>query len=148
MVSVNDQKFQVESITVASKYIDEINQLSKKTAIELRNQSDSNSLKLFLELIENLQLFIEFMGVTYDFYQKHYPSFENLKEEMKTVHMNLLSLLKGMVSSQEKNDIVMLCDLIEYELVDNLTRWKISIIPELKGLARPSKSPSSLVQEI
>jgi hypothetical protein len=41
-----------------------------------------------------------------------------------------------LLSAKEKNDNIMLCDLLEYELIDNLTQWKIKILPELKKLKR------------
>jgi hypothetical protein len=34
----------------------------------------------------------------------------------------------------EKSDNIMLIDLIEYELRDSLTQWKIRVLPKLKSL--------------
>jgi hypothetical protein len=45
-----------------------------------------------------------------------------------------LSVIKALLPAKEKNDVVMLCDLLEYELIDNLTQWKIKVLPELKKL--------------
>jgi hypothetical protein len=51
---------------------------------------------------------------------------------IKQSHLHLLFVLKAMNQSQLKNDFVALEDLIKYELKDNLTQWKIDLIPQLK----------------
>ncbi len=50
------------------------------------------------------------------------------------VKIHLLSILKAIQSASLSNDKVMLADLLEYELQDNLTQWKISAIPLLKQM--------------
>jgi hypothetical protein len=54
--------------------------------------------------------------------------------EIKNSHIHLLFIMKGMNSAQLKQDIVALEDLIKYELKDNLTQWKIDLIPQTKKL--------------
>ena len=49
--------------------------------------------------------------------------------EIKQSHIHLLFVLKGINQAQQKHDSVVLEDLIKYELKDNLTQWKIDIIP-------------------
>lgn len=41
---------------------------------------------------------------------------------------NFLSLFKGLQNAVRAKDVKMIADLIEYELKDNLKRWKISLI--------------------
>jgi hypothetical protein len=52
--------------------------------------------------------------------------------EIKQSHIHLLFVLKGINQAQQKHDSVVLEDLIKYELKDNLTQWKIDIIPLIK----------------
>jgi hypothetical protein len=52
---------------------------------------------------------------------------------IKDSHVHLLSILKGMNVAQSKSDTVVLEDLIKYELKDNLTQWKIDLIPLTKS---------------
>jgi hypothetical protein len=54
--------------------------------------------------------------------------------EIKESHIQLLFILKGVVQAQQKQDLVALEDLIKYELRDNLTQWKIDLIPQTKRL--------------
>lgn len=57
--------------------------------------------------------------------------------EIKNSHIHLLFVLKGINQSQLKRDDLVLEDLIKYELKDNLTQWKINIIPTIKRILNP-----------
>ena len=54
--------------------------------------------------------------------------------EIKNSHIHLLFIVKAMNQSQLKQDYVALEELIKYELKDNLTQWKIDLIPQIKKL--------------
>jgi len=54
--------------------------------------------------------------------------------EIKQSHIHLLFVLKGLNQAQQKMDSMVLEDLIKYELKDNLTQWKIDLIPLTKRL--------------
>ena len=54
--------------------------------------------------------------------------------EIKNSHIHLLFVLKGIIQAQHKMDSLVLEDLIKYELKDNLTQWKIDLIPQTKRL--------------
>ncbi len=51
-----------------------------------------------------------------------------------SLEVRLISTLQQLIPAKEKNDIIMLCDLLEYELVDILDEWKNKVIPELMKL--------------
>lgn len=52
--------------------------------------------------------------------------------QIKESHIHLLFILKGMNQAQQKQDIIVLEDLIKYELADNLKQWKIDLILQIK----------------
>ena len=54
--------------------------------------------------------------------------------EIKQSHIHLLFVLKGINQAQQKMDALVLEDLIKYELKDNLTQWKIDLLPLTKRL--------------
>jgi hypothetical protein len=58
----------------------------------------------------------------------------NYSNEIKEIKIHLLSILKAIKPAMNKHDTLMLTDLLQYELKDNLTKWKIQIIPLLKDL--------------
>jgi hypothetical protein len=64
------------------------------------------------------------------------PIYINLPE-IKTSHIHLLFILKGINQAQQKNDSLVLEDLIKHELKDNLTQWKINLIPTIKRMLNP-----------
>lgn len=55
---------------------------------------------------------------------------------VKELQIHLLSVLKAISNAHNKSDLIMLTDLLEYELKDNLTQWKILIIPILRNQMR------------
>lgn len=54
--------------------------------------------------------------------------------EIKESHISLLFIMKALNQAQMKQDYVALEELIKYELKDNLTQWKIDLIPQTKKL--------------
>ena len=55
---------------------------------------------------------------------------------VKNSHIHLLFILKAMNQAQQKQDSIPLEELIKYELKDNLTLWKIDLIPKTKRLLK------------
>jgi hypothetical protein len=127
------------------------------------DQSISNSLNLALELLSDIFIQIS----TFDIKSDEHRHFSNqhltklslditqfvelttltsrmitLKKnitlnEVKNSHIHLLFVLKGINQAQLKNDELILEDLIKYELKDNLTQWKINLIPTIKRMLNP-----------
>lgn len=50
----------------------------------------------------------------------------------KSLQIHLLSVMKAILAAYSKEDTITLTDLLEYELKDNLTQWKIHIFTSLK----------------
>jgi hypothetical protein len=53
---------------------------------------------------------------------------------IKESHLQLLYIVKAMNQAMLKQDDLVLEELIKYELKDNLTQWKIDLIPQIKKL--------------
>ena len=87
---------------------------------------------LFSEVIEIMDLFVQLMSKIHNTLRTQLGDKFEKTETLQNLEIHLLSVLKGLVPAKEKNDIIMLSDLLEYELIDNLTQWKIKAIPELK----------------
>jgi hypothetical protein len=62
------------------------------------------------------------------------PRGEPLFVDIKNSHIKLLFIMKAISQAQSKTDHIALQDLIKHELKDNLTQWKIDLIPQLKKL--------------
>ena len=112
-------------IDVVITKIQELNTLYSSGEFEKANY-------LFAEVIEIMDLFVQLMSKIHSTLRSNLKDKFEKTETLKNLEIHLLSVLKGLVPAKEKNDVIMLCDLLEYELIDNLTQWKIKAIPELK----------------
>lgn len=91
----------------------------------------------FGEMIDILDLYVQLFNKIHQTIKRNMKGDPGLSEKIQKLDIHLLSVLKALIPAKEKEDIIMLCDLLEYELIDNLTQWKIQIIPSLKKL-KPS----------
>lgn len=123
-----------ESIDSAYGYLDYI--ISQVQVLIVHFQSgDLNAANThFIEVAELMDLYIQLMGRIYQVVRANNPARPLKDEGIQRLEIHLLSVMKALLSAKENNDNIMLCDLLEYELVDNLTQWKIKILPELKKL--------------
>ena len=129
-----------EALQSCNAYIDNIiAQITELTAAyqECRVE-DSN--QLFAEVIEITDLFIQLVSRIQKTLRAHLQENWEKPRSVSQLEIHLLSILKAIVPAKEKNDLIMLCDLLEYELVDNLKQWKIKALPELKSLRQACDS--------
>jgi hypothetical protein len=123
-----------EALDSTGAYIDIISaKIQDLLLLYNENKPEAANAK-FAEVIDIMDLFIQLMSkinrtIREDLNDKYVksPTIQNLE-------IHLLSVLKALIPAKEKDDVIMLCDLLEYELIDNLTQWKIKAIPELKRL--------------
>lgn len=93
----------------------------------------------FGDMIDILDLYVQLFAKIHSTLKRVATVPRQTSEDIQKLDIHLLSVLKALIPAKEKNDVIMLCDLLEYELVDNLTQWKIKIIPSLKKLKVSSK---------
>ena len=87
-----------------------------------------------VELIDLMDLYIQLVTKIYQVLRSDLKEKKFKTNDVQELEMHLLTVLKALLQAREKEDIIMLCDLLEYELIDNLIQWKIKILPELKKL--------------
>jgi len=123
-----------ESIDSSFGYIDHIiGRIQKLTAHYHANEIDQGN-NQFIEVVELMDLYIQLITKVFQVVRLHHKD-KILKEEgIQKLEIHLLSVIRALLQAKENNDIIMLCDLLEYELIDNLTQWKIKVLPELKKL--------------
>ena len=61
---------------------------------------------------------------------------KELKQHIQNLEIHLLAALKNLLPAKEKTDLTLLCDLLEYELCDNLNQWDKEILPALDRLSK------------
>lgn len=118
-----------EALNDSSLYIDT---LSAKV-LDIVQAYNTNELEIanyaFSELIDLIDLYIQLISKVHKTVKNHNPNYFKNNETIRNLEIHLLSVLKALIPAREKNDIIMICDLLEYELMDNLTQWKINAIP-------------------
>ncbi len=121
-----------ESVDSCYGYVDVINdKILNLIALYNANNLDEANNK-FIEVIELLDLYIQLVSRIFEVIRLNNHGQMLQDQSIQKLEIHLLSILKAVYQAKESNDVVMLCDLLEYELVDNLTQWKITILPELK----------------
>lgn len=121
-----------DALDSCNAYIDlVIDKIHTLTGLYQENKIDEANAK-FGEAIEIIDLFVQLVSRIYRTLKSEQDGNITKSDTIQNLEIHLLSIMKAMVPAKEKEDIIMLCDLLEYELVDNLTQWKIKAIPELK----------------
>lgn len=123
-----------DSIDSCFGYVDYITSQIQKliTQYNLGEQEQANH--SFVEVIELMDLYIQLVSRVYRVLRTDLQTMNFKDESIQKLEIHLLSVMKALLQAKEKDDTIMLCDLLEYELIDNLTQWKIKILPELKKL--------------
>lgn len=123
-----------ESIDSCFGYVDHITQQIQKLIAQYNQGNIDQANDLFVEVIELMDLYIQLVTKVYRVLRTDLKIMNFKDENLQKLEIHLLSVLKALLQAKEKDDVIMLCDLLEYELIDNLTQWKIKILPELKKL--------------
>lgn len=123
-----------ESIDSCFGYVDHICEQIKVTVSLYENNEPLSAQTHFIEVIELMDLYIQLVTRIYKTLRAETAYSSLKKDSIIKLEIHLLSVMKALLQAKEKNDVVVLCDLLEYELLDNLTQWKIKILPELKKL--------------
>lgn len=83
------------------------------------------------QLTLNISQFVEITTLLSQLMVKNkLPNVPGVKES----HIHLLFIMKAMNQAIQKEDSIVLEELIKYELKDNLTQWKINLLPHIKRL--------------
>lgn len=100
--------------------------------IDCTDYSDMKSIKLNMDpIVSGIQTFIQ--ASAYISSKANFISvLEKERLPMKSLQIHLLSVLKALNSAYLSSDSLMLEDLLDFELKDNLTKWKILVLPQLK----------------
>lgn len=134
-VFIEKQELVHQIIDTCPKYADSI-LLKTSIAVELLKANEYKmAIKCLSEIIEKLDLFVQL--ITQLHRSLKISSELKLKSggTIKELQIHLLSVIKAIHQAKKLNDEIMLTDLLEYELQDNLTRWKITAIPQIKRIS-------------
>lgn len=123
----------IESVQLSQEYLNQT--LSRLHQLpSLQDAKAHNINQLVTALTMDVGTFVEITTLITRMVQRRYQySIAGAKES----HIHLLFIMKGINQAQQKGDLLALEDLIKYELKDNLTQWKIDLIPQVKRQLNP-----------
>lgn len=130
----NSMELAFDALDTCTDHLDTLMDKIKVTADSYRQNNIDKANEQFIEITDILNLFVELITTIHHTLRVESDTEMETGKTFQDLEIHLLSILKAFVPAKEKNDIIMLCDLLEYELIDNLTQWKITAIPELKRL--------------
>ncbi|MBG0789070.1 MAG: hypothetical protein H0S80_01075 [Desulfovibrionaceae bacterium] len=105
----------------------------KRVAELFRQADDAEALETYQDLIDVIRSFLSMVGVLRDEYSlKNYQEYTSSAEEMNTMFTEMNSVL-------ENEDWILLADLIEYEFLPAVEKWK-KVIKCLRDDIRGSKN--------
>lgn len=116
------------------RYINAIVEVNQLIVQSYQNSELGKANKLFLEMVELSELFIDLFTKVNHTLKHCFPKTFTKSSASTQVEATLLNILKQVYRAKENGDLIMLCDLLEYELTDNLVQWKQRVIPELEKL--------------
>jgi hypothetical protein len=86
---------------------------------------------IFLEIVTRLQNFIQTSSTFKDFLKSN-PDF-NSESPFLICQLELLTILNRLAQAKKRNDLILIMDILEYELFENLVRWKINVLDDIKN---------------
>lgn len=129
-VNIKDDAFLADTVWLSSELLNEIlQQLHHLQTITPSSILSWN--RVLTDLTQDISRFVELTSLLSRIAFKEHKALKNL---VRDSHIHLLFVLKGINQAQQKQDLIALEELIKYELKDNLTQWKIDLIPQSKRL--------------
>lgn len=136
----NALKLAMESIDSSSDYVNSLlDKINETVNLFKLNQIEEANRK-FADLVDFLDLYIQLMKLIHKVTEIKTTTEIQPGKTFYDLEIHLFSIIKALLPAKEANDIVMLSDLLEYELAENLVIWKVAAIPALKKLECFSKN--------
>ncbi|HLE11858.1 MAG: hypothetical protein A2504_06900 [Bdellovibrionales bacterium RIFOXYD12_FULL_39_22] len=126
----------IEALDACPDYIDKMIFNIKKINSSYDENKYQDANKFFEQLTIMLEEFVQLISHIKISIQSNSDQVVAKNQDVVNVENHFLGIIKALIPAKEKNDIIMLCDLLVYELVDNLTLWKEITIPHLRQMLK------------
>jgi len=133
IVTMATDDMAVEITLELYKVVNLMSEGGKRVAALFRQADDAEALETYQDLIDVIRNFLNMVGVLRDEYSlKDYPEYISGAEELNTMFTEMNSVL-------ENEDWILLADLLEYEFLPAVEKWK-KVIKTLRDDIRKNKS--------
>lgn len=130
----NNIELTFEALDSCSAYIDVLTENITELVALYKQDKIEEANHLFSDLVDILDLYIQLISRIHSTLKANFKKQVENASILQELEIHLLSVIKAILPAKENNDIIMLSDLLEYELIDNLTQWKIKAIPLMKQM--------------
>ena len=130
--SKKDIDLAFKSLNDCCSYIDILVEKTEKFTTSYKKSDFFLANKIFSEIIDILDLYIQLFSQIYKIIRSNYSLQTKHVDTIQNLETGLLVTLKAIFSAKQKEDLVMIGDLLENDLADNLNQWKTQAIPILK----------------
>ncbi len=130
----NSKNILLETIDELPMYLDGLISTIDLAVNFSKNEQTTLMLAVLGDIIEKIDTFIQLITQIHQGLVIQTDKRLDSGHTIKQLEIHLLSVTKALLSAKRRNDEIMLLDLLDYELKDNLTQWKITAIPQIKRL--------------
>lgn len=123
-----------EKKSIAQETLDYLPEFLESLIVEINECTLAASTNKLYRIIEKVDIFIQLMTNIHKTLNINSEHRLEMGLTIKELEIHLLFIIKAVNTAFKKDDQIMLQDLLEYELIDNLTQWKIQAIPKIKKL--------------
>jgi len=132
IVTMATNDMAVEITLELYKVVNIMNEGGKRVAELFRQADDAEALETYQDLLEVIRNFLRMIGVLRDEYSlKDHPDYERSAEELNELFTEMSTVL-------ENEDWILLADLLEYEFLPAVEKWK-KVIKQLRDDIRETK---------
>jgi hypothetical protein len=132
IVTMATNEMAVEITLELYKVVNIMNEGGKRVAELFRQADDAEALETYQDLLEVIRNFLRMIGVLRDEYSlKDHPDYERSAEELNELFTEMSTVL-------ENEDWILLADLLEYEFLPAVEKWK-KVIKQLRDDIRETK---------
>lgn len=127
-----ESHFLMQNLDTCLRFTDTINKHIDSIVINLKKNTLADLNASFSILSESLDVFFKLCSELVSAININNKD-PKLSLEIKQLNIQHLSIIRSLMYCYKANDLIAFVDLLEYELKDGLTQWKINFIPRLKS---------------
>ena len=105
---------------------------TEKTATMFRVGDELNAQERFARCVSGFQWFLKALDALKGFLELDYAGMPMGRTTVERNIEDFVPLVDGILAAQAEGDVILLADLMEYELVPKLREWR-KFLPELEG---------------
>lgn len=122
----------LETLTTLETYLDRIVAHIQQAAENYKNKSLITADTFFVKTIDGLDLFVQTIGGI------KLALKTGLNPQLGLIEASLVSIMNDLLDAKRQNNYILLSELLQKELLENLSDWKTKVFPLLRSFKKQS----------